>query len=94
MKERVHPFRNAHVVFTGKLKTMTRANASQKVIACGGICKNSVTKATDFLVIGDESLRKGIFYSRKMQTAERLINEGYPIEVISERDFLRMMNKR
>lgn len=86
---------NAHIVFTGKLQTMTRASASKKVIACGGICKNSVTKTTNFLVIGDDALlnRREVFYSTKMQATERLINEGYPIEVMSESEFLRLIDE-
>lgn len=85
-----HPFFNADVVFTGKLQTMTRGQASEIVINCGGHCKNSVTKSTNYLVIGDDNTTSfaELFNSTKMQKTEELINKGYPIKIIGERDFL------
>lgn len=89
-----HPFYNADVVFTGKLQTMTRGQASKKVINCGGHCKNSVTQSTNYLVIGAHNLTNfaEIFTSTKMQKTEELINKGYPIKILGENEFLRMLN--
>lgn len=88
-----HPFYNTDVVFTGKLQTMTRGQASKKVIHCGGQCKNSVTKSTNYLVIGAHKLTNfaEIFTSTKMQKTEELINKGYPIKILGEEEFLRMV---
>lgn len=90
-----HPFFNARVVFTGKLQAMTRSKASQRIINCGGHCSNSVTKTTNFLIIGDYDLTSftEIFHSTKMLKAEALINKGYPIEIIGEREFLRKLEE-
>ena len=90
-----HPFYHADVVFTGKLKTMSRGQASQKVINCGGHCKNSVTKSTNYVVIGEDNVTSftELFSSTKMHKAEELINKGYPINIIGERDFLSMLEE-
>lgn len=89
-----HPFYGASVVFTGKLHSMTRAEASRRVTNCGGICKNAVTKITDYLVIGDYDLTdfSEIFNSMKMIKAEEMINKGVPITILGEREFLGFMN--
>lgn len=90
-----HPLFNSVIVFTGKLQTMTRGEATKKVINYGGNCKNSVTKDTNYLVIGDYNLISfaEIFASTKMMKAEELINKGYPIKVLGENDFLRMLEE-
>lgn len=92
--KRSHPFFNADIVFTGKLDSLTRGEASQKVVNCGGNCKNSVTKSTTYLVIGSHQLTHfaEIFASTKMQKAEELINKGYPIKILGETEFLRIVN--
>jgi len=93
--EKSHPFYGAAIVFTGKLQTMTRAEASRQVTSCGGDCKNAVTKETDYLVIGDYDLTSfsEIFNSMKMMKAEELLNKGYPIKIIGESDFLKLVNR-
>lgn len=88
-----HPFYNANIVFTGKLQTMTRAEASKKVMRFGGHCKNSVTKNTHYLILGTQVRPNNyeIFLSTKMVKAEVLINEGIPIKIMSEDAFLRLI---
>ena len=89
-----HPLFNANVVFTGKLQSMTRGEASRKVVNCGGHCKNSVTRETNYLVIGDYDLTSftEMFNSTKMQKVEELINKGHSIQILGESDFLRMID--
>jgi hypothetical protein len=59
----------------------------------GGHCATSVSKNTNFLVVGDQDFRKftdGIS-SSKMKTAQRLRAAGGDIELIAEDDFRRML---
>jgi len=89
-----HPFSNADVVFTGKLQSMTRGEASQLVMNCGGNCKNNITRHTSYLVIGDYDLTSftEVFNSIKMQKVEELINKGHPIKILGEKEFVRLVN--
>ena len=91
--DKSHPFFNASVVFTGKLQSMTRGEASQLVLNYGGICPNNVTRNTGYLVIGDYDLTSftEIFASTKMQKVEELINKGHPIKILGESHFLKMV---
>ncbi|WP_020394991.1 BRCT domain-containing protein [Thiolinea disciformis] len=80
-------------LFTGKLSTMTRAEAENKVTAANGKNAGSVTAKLDYLVIGDEGSplygngRKG----SKQVSAEKLIADGAGIKIISETAFLQML---
>ncbi len=80
-------------LFTGKLSTMTRAEAEQKVDNANGKNAGSVTKTLDYLVIGDEGSplfgqgKKG----SKMVKAEKLQTEGSEVKIISETAFLQML---
>jgi DNA polymerase-3 subunit epsilon len=65
----------------------------QLVLDLGGHCTATVTKHTNFLVVGDQDFRKftdGIS-SSKMKAAQRLRAAGGDIELIAEDDFLRML---
>ena len=80
-------------LFTGKLNTMTRDEASAKVAAAKGKNSGSVTAKLDYLVIGDEGSplygagRKG----SKQVAAEKLVGQGAAIKIISETAFLQML---
>lgn len=86
-------FEEATFVFTGKLATMTRAEAQKKVTAANGKNSGTVSKNLNFLVIGDEGSpmygqgRKG----SKQLKAESLAAEGHDVRVISETAFLQML---
>lgn len=79
-------FLGKNVVFTGTLISMTRTIAAQKVIKLGGHPSENLNKHTNLLVEG--ILEKP---SDKIERARSLIEKGYPLEVIDEDDFLRMM---
>jgi DNA polymerase-3 subunit epsilon len=73
-----HPFFGATVVFTGTLESMVRRDAMQHVLDLGGLCTDTVTRNTNFLVVGDQDFRKftdGIS-SSKMKAAQRLRAAG------------------
>jgi len=79
------------VVFTGTLSSMVRDEARQLIVDIGGIDGKSVTKDTDFLVVGQQDYRivgeDGM--SGKQEKAVKLIEKGSTLEIISEDDFLK-----
>ena len=75
------------VVFTGALERMTRRDAQQLVTRLGGKAGSSVTKDTTLVVVGGDGLRAAKL-SSKLQKAQKLIDAGQRLELISEDDFL------
>jgi DNA polymerase-3 subunit epsilon len=86
-----HPFFGKIVVFTGKLYSMPRPEAWQLVASVGAIPKDSMSKSTNVLVVGEQDPMKmspGETQSAKFREAEKLKLSGADIEVINETDFL------
>lgn len=89
-----HPFYCSSCVFTGHLKTMTRKEAMQKVVNCGGQCSNTVNKGTKYLIIGEQDYRVKDGKSSKFKKAEQLIREGLEIEILNEEQFLKFLDAK
>lgn len=87
-----NPLYGRLVVFTGKMQ-MPRADARKAVVRIGGYAPERLTQDTDYLVVGVQDLRvvgaSGL--SGKMKTAQKYREKGLPIEVISESDFIEML---
>jgi hypothetical protein len=83
----------ASFLFTGKMATMPRKDAEDKVKQLGGAKSSSVTKSLHYLVIGDEGspLYSGGKKGDKQQKAEQLNAAGANIRIISETAFLQML---
>ena len=81
------------VAFTGSLSSMVRAKAQQAIADIGGIIGNSVTKDTDFLVVGQQDYRivGDDEMSSKQEKAFKLIENGSTLEILSEDDFLKKL---
>lgn len=90
-----NPLFGKNVVFTGKLDRYTREQAAQMVVNLGGICENTVTKNTDFLILGDTDYSKNIKdgKSSKQKKAESYILKGCDISVIPESVFYDMITE-
>jgi DNA polymerase III epsilon subunit-like protein len=85
------------VVFTGGLTSMTRQVAWNEVVRNGGIPEKATTTRTNVLVLGDfnpASLRPGATYSGKARKAFELQDTGQDIELMTEDDFLRVIEGR
>ena len=83
------------VVFTGALMSMTRQLAWDEVVRAGGVPEKNTTKRTNVLVLGDfnpANLRPGATYSGKAQKAFDLQDKGQDIELMTEDDFLRVLD--
>lgn len=91
-------FDEAHVlygkvcVFTGTLEKMPRKDAMQIVANLGGVNADSVTKKTNYLILGCNDYCKSIKdgKSNKQKKAEKLQLEGNDIIVIPEDVFYEM----
>ena len=88
-----NPFYNKEVVFTGTM-ARPRHDLMQMVMDIGGRTKDSLTRSTDFLVVGQQDFRivgeEGT--SGKQKKAMEMIAKGAPLQVLSEAEFLMMIN--
>jgi len=87
------PFAGKSVMFTGALESMKREEAQKMVVEAGGKAASSVAKTLDYLVIGDKDLEKFNegWRSSKLKKAEQLANDGAPLQIISESQFLELL---
>ena len=86
-------FYGKNIVFTGALVTMTRDGAAEHASRFGFKIGSSVTKNTDYLVVGiqDLGVLAGHEKSTKHRKAEELIGEGIKIQIITENVFLSLI---
>jgi DNA ligase (NAD+) len=73
------PLINKTFVFTGELKSFTRNDAELKVVELGGKTSSSVSKKTDYVVVGENP-------GSKYQKAKEL-----GIKIITEDEFLKLI---
>lgn len=85
-----NPFYQKKCVFTGEFEKMSRKEAAQLVVDCGGQCSNSVTLKVNYLIVAKDELEAEV-KTRKLQKAEELKNKGKQIEIISEESFYEMI---
>lgn len=74
---------------TGVLKRGNRETLQGQIRKLGGIPTESVTKKTDYLIVGDNGNHAWAFscYGRKVEKAINLRKEGHTITLIHEFDF-------
>ena len=75
------PLRGMTVVLTGTLSSMSRTEATERLTALGAIVRNSVSKATDFVVVGENP-------GSKVRKAEEL-----NVRLVDQDEFLNMLSK-
>lgn len=92
--DETHPLYGKSCVFTGTLEKMSRREAMQVVLNLGGLCENSVTKNTNFLILGNNdyctTIKDG--KSTKQKKAEKYKLAGQDIDIIPESVFYDMLN--
>jgi len=89
-----HPFYGKKIAFTGGMMSMTRQQAQQAVVDVGGRGISSVSKLTDFVVVGGEfhGLLAGHEASSKLEKALDLREQGCKVELLDEVDFLSVLS--
>jgi len=82
------------IVFTGAL-TVPRKEAEAMSSNAGCEVLGSVTKKTTIIVVGDQDITKlgGNDKSSKHRKAEELIQNGQPIRILGESDFIRLLKQ-
>lgn len=93
--DETHPLYKKVCVFTGTLEKYTRQQAAQIVVNLGGTCGNTVTKKTNYLILGNNdycsTIKNG--KSNKQQKAEEYKLKGQDIEIIPENVFYDMISE-
>lgn len=74
---------------TGVLNSCNRAELLERIENLGGIATNTVSKKTDYLIVGDNGNPAWAFacYGRKVEAALKYRKEGHTITLIHEYDF-------
>ncbi|WP_109488548.1 exonuclease domain-containing protein [Occallatibacter savannae] len=80
------------VVFTGDL-SIPRSEAIERAIAAGCDVIPNVNRKVTIVVSGfrDPSLYNGKAKSGKLLKAEELVNEGYPLRILTEAEFFKLL---
>ena len=76
------PLKNKTFLVTGKLNGISRAEVKSLIEDNSGTTVSTVSKKLDYLIIGDKPTK------RKVENAKEL-----KIEIIDQRQFLKMLNK-
>ena len=76
-----HPFYDKSIVLTGTLESLSRTKAKEAIQALGGHSSESVSKNTDFLIVGADA-------GSKLVKAQKL-----GIKILSEKEFLNYLEK-
>ena len=73
------PFEGKTIVLTGELKALSRIEAENKVRELGGNPSSSVSRKTDFVVVGEEP---GSKYDKAMELGVRIVREQEFLKMI------------
>ncbi|MGI6523996.1 MAG: NAD-dependent DNA ligase LigA [Bdellovibrionota bacterium] len=73
-------FKDKTVVLTGTLKTMSRLEATEKIVEQGGKVTSAVTAKTDFLVSGSEP---GSKYKKAVDLNVKILTEGEFLDLLA-----------
>ena len=88
-------FEDRKFCLTGKFSYGSRGQCEDEVRIRGGMCQQSPTKTTDYLIIG--SYAEGTWiqsaYGRKIEKAVALRASGLPIRIISEAHWLASLRR-
>ena len=90
-----NPFYQKNCVFTGELNSLNRKDAMQKILDSGGNIRNSVSKSTDYLIVGtqDTIIVGADGLSTKQKKANELIQQGIEIQILTEETFLSLISE-
>ena len=88
-----HPLYGKVCVFTGALNCMTRKEAMQFLADVGGINADSVTKKTNYLIVGNFDYCTTVQENKssKVLKAEKYILSGQDIQILSENNFIDLL---
>lgn len=82
-------FSGKSFVLSGESARATREEISEQIAALGGLVKTTVSKKTDYLIVGNEGNPCWAFtcYGRKIEAAIKLRKAGAKVLIVNENDF-------
>lgn len=83
------PYAGKSFLFTGKMISMERSLAQTEVEKRGGLLASTVGKELDYLVVGD-----GGGAGSKLDKANKLKEKNGKVQIVSESDFLKMLEEK
>lgn len=92
--DETNPIFGKYIVFTGALSNMSRKDAFQFVANMGGYPQETITKETNFLIVGNTEFADSVKNGRtnKMKKADKYREKGQDIVVLSEDTFFQMLD--
>ena len=83
-------------VLSGQFAFGSKQDVTRKIVELGGHVTSSVGKKTDYLVVGGtrSNLWKYGAFGTKVEKAKRLQEEGLPIIIVSEGDFINSLTRQ
>lgn len=82
-------FVNKYFCITGELLSMSRQRALEIIVKLGGTVTSTVTKKTNYLIVGNSNPD---YSSSKVRKALAAIESGQEIEIIDEDEFIKMID--
>lgn len=81
-------FENKVFCLSGNFNTTSKSEASELIESKGGICKDTITKKTDYLIVGGAGNSAWKFgnYGTKVTKALQMQENGHPIVILKEGD--------
>ncbi len=88
------PLNNHVIAITGRLVSMSHADAADLIVSLGGTHSRTVTCSTSMLVVGEDGLPLNADGSpdNKLRKASEVASRFSEIEIVTESDFLRRIN--
>ena len=91
LKLEIDTIKNRHFAFTGKLR-YTRQDSFVLIHILGGIPDRYINRNTNYLVLGKQLKAKG-GVSNKIRLAEKKIQKGQDIKLLSEQEFYSLLKE-
>ena len=88
------PLKNQVIALTGRLVSMSHADAADLIVSLGGRHSRTVTRSTTMLVVGEDGLPLNADGSpdSKLRKADEIASRFSEFEIVSETEFLRRIN--
>lgn len=83
------------IAYTGAFSNFSRTSLERRITLLGGQVSSSVTKKTDYLIVGTQiakNLKNGVQSSKEIKCLS-YINDGLPIQMLNEDEFIKMIEE-
>lgn len=86
-------FKDKLFCLSGTFESGSKEDISNKIIALGGICKDTIIKKTDYLIVGGAGNDAWKFgnYGSKVAKALKMQDDGLPIKIFRESELIKCL---